>query len=99
MVEIDEAKFGHGKYNWSRVVEEQLVLGGICRATKETFLVPVQDRTEDTLIRSILEHVAEGTIVHTDCFASYNNLDEVGYTHLTVNHSENLMNQDAIQIL
>ena len=41
IVEIDEGKFGKRKYNRGRLVDGQLVLGGLCRETKECFLVPV----------------------------------------------------------
>ncbi|CAG2250621.1 unnamed protein product [Mytilus edulis] len=42
MVEIDEAKFGKRKYNRGRVVDRNWVLGGICRETKEMFLMKVE---------------------------------------------------------
>ena len=94
-VEIDEAKFGKRKFNRGRVVEGQWVLGGICRETRECFFVPVEDRTENTLLSIILKYVRLGTIIHTDCFASYQNLVAHGYQHLTVNHTENFVDPDT----
>ena len=61
-VEIDEAKFGKRKYNRGRMVEGQWVLGGICRETKETFFVPVEDRTSETLIGLIKKHDRTGIL-------------------------------------
>ena len=80
-IEIDEAKFRKRKYNRGRMVEGQWVLGGICRETKETFFVPVEDRTRQTLIGLISKHVKVGSILHTDCFKSYNTeiLEGLGY--------------------
>ena len=49
-VEIDESKFGRRKYNVGRLIEGQWVFGGICRETRESFMVPVPDRTGDTLL-------------------------------------------------
>ena len=49
-VEIDESKFGKRKYNRSRVVEGQWVLGGICRETKEVFMMTLPSRDKNTLI-------------------------------------------------
>ena len=90
-VEVDEAKFGKRKYNRGRLVEGQWVLGGICRETKEAFFVAVEDRSGETLCGIIERYVKKGSIIHTDCWAGYNKLEELGYTHLTVNHSENFV--------
>ena len=43
-VEIDESKFGKSKYNRGRVIEGQWVLGGICRETKQVFMMTVPPR-------------------------------------------------------
>ena len=91
-VEIDEGKFGKRKYNRGRVIDGQWVLGGICRETKECFFVPIDDKKEETLLSLIEKHVAPGSIVNTDCFSSYQNLEEkLGLKHYTVNHSENFV--------
>lgn len=94
IVEIDEAKFGKRKYNRGRLVEGTWVFGGICRETKECFFVPLPDhgRTEESLLGLISKHIKPGSIVHSDCFSSYQNLEEkLGHKHLTVNHSENFV--------
>lgn len=101
-VEIDVAKYNRGK-----IVEGQCVLGGIFQETKQCFLVPVVDDTENSLIALIKRKsggdsnelaggferriVHEGSIVHTDCFPSYNGLESESYRHLKVNHSENFV--------
>ena len=55
MFEIDESKFGKRKYNRGCVIEGQRVLGGICRETKEIFLVIVLSCDKETLIPIIKE--------------------------------------------
>ena len=52
-VEIDESKFGRRKYNRQHAVKGQWVFGGVERESGRTFLVPVPDRTADTLIAVI----------------------------------------------
>lgn len=95
VVEIDEAKFGKRKYNRGRVVEGQWVLGGICRETKESFFVPVEDRSAETLCGIIEKHVEKGSVLHTDCWRGYAPLAERGYRHLTVNHTEHFVDPDS----
>ena len=57
VVEIDEAKFGRRKFNCGRVVEGQWVFGGFERETKRIFMVPVPDRTSDTLVQEIKKYL------------------------------------------
>ena len=57
--------------------------------------MPVDDRTESTLLAIIQRYVQKGSIIHTDCFASYNTLKDNGYRHLTVNHSENFVDPET----
>ena len=47
---------------------------------KGVFLVPVEDRTADTLIALIKQYSRLGTIM-TDCWKSYSTLQEEGYIH------------------
>ena len=87
IVEIDEAKFGHRKYNRSRVVDGQWVFGRIERGTGKSFFVPVDTRDADTLLRIIRERIEPGTTIVSDCWKAYRSLEEAGFEHLTVNHS------------
>ena len=92
-VEVDEAKFGKRKYQRGRIVEGQWVLGGICRETRQVFLVPVERRDGATLIAIIEEYVAPNTHIVTDCWKGYDGLlqSRNHYTHSTVNHSQNFV--------
>lgn len=89
-VEIHESCFSKRKYNRGRFLPNQWVLGGICRETKECFLLPVPNRSARTLLPIILENVAPGTTIITDEWRSYRKLGDT-YEHMTVNHSVNFV--------
>ncbi len=94
-VEIDEAKFGKQKYHRGRVIDGQWVFGGFERDSKRLFIVPVENRTKDTLVACIKEWILPGTHIVSDCWASYSSLSLEGYTHTTVNHSTNFVDPDT----
>ena len=55
-----------------------------------TFCVP--GRTRETLVtRLVQEFIQPGTVILSDKFSPYFNLNDIGYTHLMVNHSENFV--------
>ncbi|KFD46003.1 hypothetical protein M514_13120 [Trichuris suis] len=99
-VEIDETLFSRKKYNRGRAYQQvqQWLFGGICRETRQCFIVPVQDRSSDTLIPLIKEHVrAESTIISDD-WRAYRRLPQEGYPHLRVNHSVSFVNKSNREI-
>ena len=69
IVEIDESKFGHRKYNKGHHVEGQWVFGGIDRDTNDCFLVAVDKRDEKTLLPLIQKWIKPGTTIISDCWA------------------------------
>jgi transposase-like protein len=94
-VEIDESKFGRRKYHRGHPVEGQWVFGGVERESGETFLVPVPDRTADTLMTIIRDWIEPGTTVISDSWAAYRDLGSQGYTHRTVNRSIQFVNAET----
>lgn len=94
-VEIDEGKFGKRKFNRGRYVDGQWVFGGICRETKDVFLIPVGRRDRETLLPLILKNILPGTTIISDCWRAYSILGEIDYNHLTVNHSINFVDPDT----
>jgi transposase-like protein len=86
-VEIDESKFGRRKYHRGHPVKGQWMFGGVERESGKTFLVPVKDRTADTVLTIIRDWIEPGTTVISDCWGAYHNLGSQGYAHRTVNHS------------
>lgn len=64
------------------------MFGGVDRITGQFFLVPVERRNEETLLPLIKQYIKPGTTIMSDKWAAYNKLGEMGYKHLTVNHSK-----------
>ncbi|XP_026825347.1 uncharacterized protein LOC113561918 [Ooceraea biroi] len=95
IVEIDEAKIGKRKYNRGRIIDGKWIFGGIERNTRKIFLVPVRDRTKETLLQVIKQWIRPGTTVMSDCWKSYNCLNSEDFQHLTVNHSMNFVDPDT----
>lgn len=88
-VEIDESKFGKRKYYRGHRVEGQWIFGGREKYNKKkVFMVPVQDRKKKTLLPIIQRWIKPGSIIHSDCWKSYDCLGKLGYTHVAVNHSK-----------
>ena len=95
IVEIDESKFGKRKYHKGRRVDGVWVFGGIERDSKKCFLTTVEDRTADTLVNIIKQHIKPGPTIISDCWRAYSSLNSEGFTHLTVNHSVNFVDSDS----
>jgi hypothetical protein len=93
-IEVDECKLGKRKHNRGHHVEGVWVLGGVERTEeRRVFLLPVPDRTAETLMDVLARHILPGTIVLTDLWRGYLAMSEVlGVEHRTVNHSVGFVN-------
>ena len=93
-IEIDESKFGRRKYYKGHRVEGQWIFGGREKKDKsKVFMLPVHDRKKETLLPLIERYIKKGSIIHSDCWAAYNEIPKMGYKHLTVNHSKMFKNK------
>lgn len=92
IVSIDESKFFHRKYNRGRYRDGKWVFGGIdVEDPSRCFLVPVERRDRSTLEPLVIQHVAVGSIIWSDEWRAYSELNSLGYSHYTVNHSEHFV--------
>ena len=94
-VEIDESKFGKRKNNKWRIVDGQWIFGGICRETREMFLVIVPKRDKETLLPIIKSRIRQGTTIISDGWSSYRTLKNEGFTHLVINNSQNFVDPNT----
>jgi hypothetical protein len=96
IVEVDETHGVTRKNNVGRLLHNQneqvWLLGGICRETRESFLVRVPDRRESTIINVMAKYVDPNSFILTDMFPSYQNLRQHYPHHAWVNHSKNFLN-------
>ena len=81
-------------HRWHRV-EGQWVFGGIEEDSKRSFLVALEDRSKATLLPIIKDWIEPGTLIVSDCWKSYHNLNKHGYSHQTMNHSKEFVNEDG----
>ena len=96
-VEIDESKFGaKRKYKRGRVSEGPWVFGVVESGSQKVLLFRVPDRTRETLVhRLITTHICLGTVIYSDQFTPYIPPNQLGYIHLSLNHSQNFVDPDS----
>jgi hypothetical protein len=70
------------------------VFGGICRETRDAFIVEVPNRDSQTLTFAIEQHVEPGTHIISDGWRGYLGLSAQGWDHQWVNHSINFVNPE-----
>ena len=76
-VEIDESMFVRRKGHVGRLENDQWVFGGICRETRECFLIAVPNRTKQVLHSLICQYIKPNTIIISDGWSSYNGICEI----------------------
>ena len=87
-VQIDESKVGKRKYNRGHRVEGQWMFRGIEEDSRNSFIIAVDRRNEETLLPLIKFWIKPGTKIVCDCWKAYTKLEENGCKHETVNHSK-----------
>lgn len=87
VVEIDESVFGRRKYNRGKRVNGQWIFGMIERESGRVILIPVENRSRETLLPIIKKWILPGSLIISDCWKPYDILSQEDFQHLKVNHS------------
>jgi hypothetical protein len=80
------------QYHRAHPLQGQWVFGGVERESGGTVLVPVPDRTTDTLVKYIRAWIETGTTIISYCSAAYSDVGSIDYTHRTSNLSVSFVN-------
>lgn len=87
IIEIYETCLTERKYNRGRLMPARWILGLIDRHTKQVFLVEVINRSANTLIPIIRDHVHPHSTIITDGWPAYKQLHNYYYRHQVVIHN------------
>ena len=98
IIQIDECCITKNKYRQGRILSYQKwIFGGVMHGDNSKFFFEyVQRRDENTLLEIIRRKILPGSIIMSDMWGGYRNLEryleENNYLHLQVNHRENFIN-------
>ncbi|EJW05224.1 hypothetical protein EDEG_00689, partial [Edhazardia aedis USNM 41457] len=96
VVEIDESKFEKRKYHRGHRLDSVWVFGAVERTDqRKIFLIPVEFRNQYHLIPILQRYIHSESIIYSDCWEAYNNLNKIFKEHLTVNHSMGFINTET----
>lgn len=93
IVEIDETlvggslRFRRSKGGSRSQRQNKTMVLGMLERDGDVLTTIVPDNRKHNLLPKVAEHVAPGTICHTDELRSYTGLSAMGFAHDTVNHS------------
>jgi len=89
IVEIDETLVGgaNRKSRWRNPRGGKTMVMGMLERDGAVLTTVVADNRKHNLLPKVVEHVAPGSICHTDELRSYKDLPKLGFGHDTVNHT------------
>lgn len=91
--EVDEVLLKHVRVEEGGYIEKW-IFGIVERETGLLFYTPVPNRSKSVLLPIIQEHIPPGSLLFSDDWSSYRNLDALGYHHYSVNHSKGEYSRD-----
>ncbi len=90
-VEMDESYFGGRKRGTrGRGSENKIPVFGMVERKGQIKAVALPNVKSKTVLPFVIEHVQEGTRVHTDEFGIYNKLTAMGYAHEKILHAQKI---------
>lgn len=87
-VEVDETFIG-GHRKDGQGGQGKTILFGMLNRDGDVMTKVMPTRKGEHLVPEIYKNIEKGSTIHTDEHSAYRYLNEVGYTHKTVNHSKN----------
>jgi transposase len=88
-VEVDESYFGGvRKGKRGRGAAGKVPVFGLLKRGGRVFVLPVKDTKSDTPIPIIACKVQPDSVVYTDCYRVYGQLDVTDFHHMRINHSK-----------
>ena len=67
-------------------------------ATNKHIIYPVDDRSENTLLKIIKKHVDPGSVIYSDGWPAYIKLNDHGYQDFSVIHKTSFKQVSSIKI-
>ena len=97
VVQIDESHFFGAKYNLGSALlrDDIWVFGEIDTKTMRVVAEVCRDRKAETLIPIIQSTIKPNSEIWSDLWKAYGSLNNLGFTHKTVNHSENFVDPNT----
>ena len=88
IVQIDETLVSKAKNSKGRALKQKPMwfFGGVDSLTGRTFIEYVSNRSHNTLLPMIQKFITKSSIIHSDEWRAYSQLNNIGYFHRTVNH-------------
>ncbi len=92
-IEVDESYFGGTrKGKRGRGAGNKVPVFGLLKRSGKVYACIIPNAKSDTLLPIIRKKVKLDSIVYTDSFRSYNDLDVSEFTHYRINHSKAFVN-------
>ncbi|CAF0950111.1 unnamed protein product [Brachionus calyciflorus] len=103
IIEIDESLYAKVKHWTGKDLQRpQVWVFGLVERndsderSSQCYMQVVKDREANTLVPIIYDKCKSGSIIYSDCWASYNKISKFkNFTHKTVNHSLNFIDPDS----
>lgn len=94
IVDIDESLFGERKYDKGMHGKERWVFSGVESESNECFFEVVEERSKEMLLEVIKRRILPGTTVISECWRSYECLEDEGFKQISASHELHFKDPD-----